>query len=63
MTRTVTASCTITFHVGETFDPARSMTLAVAGEELIVVQEHSDRLTVRKNGEHTTFDVYTGQYQ
>lgn len=63
MTRTVKATCNIQMSVGEDFSGSRPITYAYAGEELVVVQEHSDRLTVRKSGEHTTFDVYTGQYQ
>lgn len=64
MTRTVTATCTISFSVGETTDPARVITLAYAGEELVVVQDHGTFLTVRKNGNDAVpFVIYPGQYQ
>lgn len=63
MARIVTARCTITFSVGETIDPARQITLAYAGDELVVIEEHGTHLTVRKSGDNTPFTVYPGQYE
>lgn len=63
MTRTVTATCNISFAVGETFDGPQTITLAYAGEELVVVSDNGNSLTVRKSGSNETFEVQKGQYQ
>lgn len=63
MTRTVTATCTISFSVGETFEGGTTVTLAYAGDELVVVRDNGTSLTVRKPGNDATFDIYQGQYQ
>lgn len=63
MTRTVTATCTISFSVGETFDGPSVITMAYAGEELVVVQDNGSSLTVRKSGDNQTFEVQAGQYK
>lgn len=64
MTKTVTATCTVSFSVGESFETGgKNVVLAYAGDVLVVVQEHSTHLTVRKSGNDATFAVYPGQYR
>lgn len=63
MTRTVTVTCNISFSVGETFEGGTNVTLAYAGDELVVVRDNGTSLTVRKPGNDATFDIYQGQYK
>lgn len=63
MSKTVVITESITFSTGEAFEASHSMTLANAGDTVVVVEDASGVLTVRKQDSDVTFVVQHGQYK